>query len=377
MGPFEIMESHYRKRDVAALEWKKKGGKVAGYFCIHVPEELIAAAGLFPLRLSGDPWAGTDMADTYTMPVYEGFVRSMLQMILTGRYDFLDFLIIPHSRDAIEALHSILYTVKQLEPSLNIPELYLFDVPHTRFWLSGRYFYERVCEFKKKLEIWSEREITDESISRAIRTYNEHRRLLKRVAALRIADPPRISGKEALQIIGSSMFILKDEHNCLVERFLDGADWLPSRDGVRIFVEASPLDNLQFYEILEGCSATVVSEDNCWGDRYSDTFVDESSNPLEALTARYHLKSPCPRMYPISSRVDYCMERMKKAKAKGVVFYIMESDYAQTWEYPDQEKALREAGVSTLCFKRQKYLIPEEDKKRMKMEIERFVRNLG
>ena len=72
--PYIEIQKHYQQRDRAAKEWKEKGGKVAGYFCNSVPEELILAAGLFPLRLSGDPRGGTEEADEYAEPAYEGFV---------------------------------------------------------------------------------------------------------------------------------------------------------------------------------------------------------------------------------------------------------------------------------------------------------------
>ena len=45
MGAFEAMRKHYQHRDLAAREWKRKGGKVAGYFGNNVPEEMILAAG--------------------------------------------------------------------------------------------------------------------------------------------------------------------------------------------------------------------------------------------------------------------------------------------------------------------------------------------
>ncbi len=238
--PLQIFQYYYSHRDAAALEWKKNGGKVAGYFCIDVPEELILAAGFFPYRLSGDPESVTDEADKYTMPVYEGFVRSMLHMLLTSRYDFLDFLIVPHARDSIEYLHSILGTIQQIEPSRRIPELYLFDTLHTKLYLSAAYFSERVRELKDKLEIWAVKDITSESISEAIKICNENRILLKKVAALRITDPPRISGKEALAIIGSSMFMLKSEHNVLLNRFLEETDKLPTRGGTQTLRRSEP-----------------------------------------------------------------------------------------------------------------------------------------
>ena len=59
MDPLETMQTHYRRRDLAAREWKEKGGKVVGYLTHNVPEELILAADLFPLRITGDPSIST------------------------------------------------------------------------------------------------------------------------------------------------------------------------------------------------------------------------------------------------------------------------------------------------------------------------------
>jgi benzoyl-CoA reductase subunit C len=210
-SPLETIQKHYRQRDLAAKEWKKKGGKVAGYFCTHVPDELILAAGFFPFRLSGNPGVSTEKADKYAEPYYESQVRSMFNMLLTGQYDFLDFLIIPHSRDSITALFNYVDKIKSIEPEIKLPELYLFDTPRTNLWLSDLYYHDRLRDFKNKLEEWSGKKILPKALSEAIYICNQNRMLLKQVASLRAADPPRISGVEALQIIGSSMFMLKEE----------------------------------------------------------------------------------------------------------------------------------------------------------------------
>jgi benzoyl-CoA reductase/2-hydroxyglutaryl-CoA dehydratase subunit BcrC/BadD/HgdB len=376
MGAFEIMQKHYQHRDLAAREWKRKGGKVAGYFCNNVPEEMILAAGFFPFRISGDPWSGTDVADKYTEPFYQPDVRSMFNMLLTGRYDFLDFLIIPHSRDAVLALYDFLNRIKHIDPTLKLPELHLFDILHTKFWLTSLYIRNQVRELKKKLEDWSGKEISDKSLSRAIAIGNENRMLLKKVAALRASEPPRISGVEALQIIGSSMFMLKKEHNKLLRQFLEGAEQLPAKDGVRLFVQGSPIDNLQFYGIVESVKAIIVGEDNCWGNRYSDDPVDISLGPLEAIAERYHHKSPCPRMNDMKRRIDYCLRNTEEAKAQGVIFYFLEWDNAPAWEYPDQKSVLEEKGIPTSCFEMQKYFISDPERERLRTQVEQFIKTI-
>jgi benzoyl-CoA reductase/2-hydroxyglutaryl-CoA dehydratase subunit BcrC/BadD/HgdB len=374
---FEEIQKHYQQRDLAAREWKKNGEKVVGYFCDNVPEELILAAGFFPLRISGDPWSSTEIAKQHVLPRApnrEEFVHSMLNMILTGKYDFLDFLVIPHARDSISGLYQVLIAAMESNHTLKLPELYFFDNLHTTFYLSQLYDRERVLELKKKLEEWSGKEISNDSLSRAIVITNENKLLLKKVAALRAAEPPRLSGVEALQIIGTSMFMLKEEHNKLLWQFLQVAGELPARDGGRLFVGGTPLDNLQFYQIVESCKATVVGEDNCWGNRYSDVPVDTSiSNPLEALVDRYHHKSPCPRTYPLIRRVEYCVKSTVDAKAQGVIFNSMEND-SQAWDIPDEIKALEEKGIPSLYLKKQPYLITDPESTRA--SIKEFIRDI-
>ncbi len=58
----QLMEERLKKlidgnkpenRNNWALEWKKQGYKVVGLLDTYVPEEIIAAAGMLPWRISG------------------------------------------------------------------------------------------------------------------------------------------------------------------------------------------------------------------------------------------------------------------------------------------------------------------------------------
>jgi benzoyl-CoA reductase/2-hydroxyglutaryl-CoA dehydratase subunit BcrC/BadD/HgdB len=376
MTSFEIMQRHYKQRDLAAREWKKGGNKVVGYFCTQVPEELILAAGFFPLRISGDPKDTSAAADKYALPYYEGFVRSMFNLILSRKYSFVDYLIVPHSRDSIHELYAMLSAIHEIDPKVKLPEIYLFDILHTSSYLAGLYILERVKELKKKLEEWSGKRITNKSLKDAILVCNDNRLLLDEVAKLRILEPPRISGTEALQIIGSSMFMMKEDHNKLLKQFLENAESLPPKSGKRMFVEGSPMDNLDFYSVLESCNAVVVAEDNCWGNRYKDDLVRVSTNPLESITERYQIKAPCPRNSPLSRRVENCVNGSIKSKAKGVIFNIHEYDYAQTWEAPEEISSLKANNIPSMCLKHQKYALSDEDRDMVRNSIDQFLSTL-
>ncbi|MBU4317021.1 MAG: 2-hydroxyacyl-CoA dehydratase family protein [Proteobacteria bacterium] len=377
MTAFETIKKHYQDRSLAALEWKKNGGKVMGYICNNVPEELIMAAGFLPVRLSGDPWEGTELAEGYRIPYPRvGYVETMMNKLLTEKFDYLDYLVVPHSRDEIWRMWTQLHFVPELDPQIRLPEMFFYDNLHTTFYTASVYNRDRALELKAQMEKWSGKKMTDEDLVIAIDITNESRMLLKKVAALRAADPPRVSGKEALQMIGSSMVMPKEAHNELLKEFLKDANSLPAKAGVRLFVESSPLDNLQLYEVIESSGAVVVGEDNCWGNRHSDTPIEMTVNPFESIIDRYLKKSPCPRIFPLQRRLDYCVESAVASKARGTLIHVYEGDNAQAWEAPEEINALKAAGIPATRVKNQPYLLSDANKEELKTEIKEFIEAL-
>src|SRR5579884_4050907 len=133
MPALDTLREHYRQRDRAARAWKAAGGRVVGYVCDNVPEELMLAAGCLPYRLSGDPDAGAAALERYVQPFAApfsartrgvGFADSMLNQLLDGTFDFVDLLIVPHTRKAIQAFYRELSLAREVDPTLRVPELH-------------------------------------------------------------------------------------------------------------------------------------------------------------------------------------------------------------------------------------------------------------
>lgn len=368
MTPFETMKKYYHNRELAAREWKEKGGKVIGYVYTGVPEELIAAAGFLPVMITGDPTMGTEEGDRYMEDYFCPFVRSVHNSFVIGKYDFLDLAIFPHTNDSIKRCYFYLWTEKKLEPELKIPPLTIFDSLHTKKYIANRYVRGRVKALKEKMGELSGKEISYETLLRTIEVYNENRTLLKKVADLRRADPPRVSGVEALQIIGSSFFMPKEEHNKLLKEFLAEADTLQPKDGVRLYLSGTIVDNTQLYELIESCGATIVSEDICTGNRYSDNLVDTSLDLLDALTDRYHTKSHAGRMHPLSELVDYVVKGVQESKAQGCIFNYFRWDDSHGWNYPSQRDALKAIGIPSIAFDMQEYKLSGQEQLRTRTE---------
>ena len=88
----------------AIERWKEKGGKVIGYYCTYVPEEVIHAAGMLPYRMRATGSTGTELGDVYSSHLSCSFVRHSLDQAMRGEYNFLDGLVALFSCDHIRRL---------------------------------------------------------------------------------------------------------------------------------------------------------------------------------------------------------------------------------------------------------------------------------
>jgi benzoyl-CoA reductase/2-hydroxyglutaryl-CoA dehydratase subunit BcrC/BadD/HgdB len=383
MTVLDTFRRHYRQRDLAARAWKAAGGKVVGYLCDNVPEELIIAAGFLPYRLSGDPLAGTDAIERYVQPFAPpfsarnrgvGFVDAMLEMLLDGRFDFLDYLVIPHTRKTIQAMYRELDQARAAHPDLVLPELHYLDRAYTPFYASEVFNREHLLELRSQLERWSGQPLTVTALAEAIELTNTSRYLLQRLATLRGADPPQVSGVDALQVIATSFFMPKAEHNQLLRNLLEVPPHSALRGKARLFVGGSPLDNLQLYELVESCGGVVIAEDHCWGNRCGEAPADTSLPPFEALADRYHRQPACSIEFPMARVVDRCVARACTASVDGALFFVMQDDGVHVWDTPDEIAALERNGIPSLHLTRQPYHF--HDPEPLRQQLGQFIGTL-
>ena len=368
--------SAYRERDRAAFDWKARGGKIVGCFGNDVPEEILIAAGYLPVRVCGDPAShNEEAADRYIERAFDPLVRSQFGRIVDGSYSYLDHLVLNNSSDALVRVFYYLRELRRVEPELSVPDLYFFDFLHTRYRTSAIYNRKRLKEFKNIVESWRGQSITTGEITKAIDICSENRQLLRQMAALRTSEEPRVSGLEALQVIGASMYLPREEHSNLLRTFLSEAKDRPSFPGERLFLTGSAHDNSDFYELVESCNAVIVGEDHDWGNRHFEGEIDTNADWDDAIIDRYHLRDPGINQATISERVTALVEKVRASNAGGVIFFIHELDDAPSWDYPEQRRALEKMGIPVLPLERQPYRL--EDTNGLRLKVEAFVDSLS
>ena len=301
--------------------WKEKGKKVFGYVCSNIPEEMIYAADILPVRVLGTT-APIVKADRYCARNVCHLMRSILELALEGEFAHLDGMVMAYGCEGPKmAMQPMIEKVK-------FPFYEYSFFPHIRKPSTYTYYLKDLTRFKKDLENFIGNEITEPSLRKAIEVYNENRSLLRKAYDLRGQDrQPKISGVEAAEIVLSSVLMPKEEHSKLLSQLLaevpDRKD-LPKAGGPRVHICGTALPpDLELFELVEELGGIVVSDDLCTGSRDFWGQVDTSLEPLEGLV-NYYLdqKQHCPFNYADqtwSARLDNIKQMMNRYRADGVI----------------------------------------------------------
>ncbi|MHA1709835.1 MAG: 2-hydroxyacyl-CoA dehydratase [Candidatus Baldrarchaeia archaeon] len=105
-------------------EWKRKGKKIIGFICSYAPEELLYAADVLPYRIKALESVETTMGDVYLYKYHCTFCRHLLDLVIRGRYDFLDGVVFMNPCDTIRRVYEIWKKMKVL------PFMGFVMVPH-------------------------------------------------------------------------------------------------------------------------------------------------------------------------------------------------------------------------------------------------------
>ena len=332
--------------------WKDEGKKVLGYFCTYIPEEIIYAADILPVRMRARTCSagGTPMGDAYMTPTACSFTRCCLELANQNQYDFLDGIVSCNSCDQIRHLYD---NIRFKAP---FPYHYIIGVPGCVSDTTLEWFNHELSKFKESLENNFKVSISDEKLKKAIRVYNKSRELLKEIYDLRKHDNPAITGTEMLNIISAGISMPRDQFNDLLSQQLQE---LKEKDGIfdyraRIMIVGSMLDDPEYLKVIEDLGGLVVADSQCLGTRYFWDLIDENKNPMDAIGERYLTKISCPRMagkYP--KREDFMMKLIKEFNVDGVIFQRMKFCILWAAETFLLRNRLKEEGIPHLELERE------------------------
>jgi bzd-type benzoyl-CoA reductase N subunit len=336
-------------RTAEVLDCKRQGKKVFGWLCTYVPEEIIHAAGVLPVRITGySQEMELEDGNAYLYINNCSFTRSCLQMGVRGEYDFLDGVAAGSTCDGVRRLFDLWHYY------IKTPFHHVLTVPRKSTQRAHDLYYRQVVLFKQHLEEFLGVEITDEALRHSIDVFNESRALLKSLYELRRSDTPPITGAEIMEVLNASFRMPKELFNQYLRSLLDELSTSGNghRGRARLMVVGSVMNNPEFIECIEGQGGLVVADELCTSTRYwSDPVIlAENEGPLQAISRRYLNNFPCARMFPSDERFNRVLELAHDFKVDGVISQIIRYCVPYAHDLPLLTDRLKAQGIPTLAL---------------------------
>ena len=373
-------DRYYQDYGGRARELKKQEKKIIGYLCAFTPVEIITAAGFMPFRIKGDVNEPITKADSEMETIVCPLVRSCFDVALKGKYQFLDGIVIPHTCDSICRTYDI------WKYTLNLPYSHLINMPHATDKPSLDFYKAELNTFRRSLDRFAGREISDQSLPRAISLYNQNRAKVREVYELRKTNPPLISGAEVAKLLVAGVSIPVAEATELMTSVIEEVKQrgrVLAAKSARLMVVGAQVDNIAFIDLIENSGAWVVADDLCPGAREFFSDVAVTPDPIDGIAERYLRRIYCGRtfMERRGSYQEYLEQRfghigrfIRDFRVDGVVLYIYKYCDPFGFEVPAMKSYIESEGTPVL------YLEDEYSMStigRLRTRIQAFLELLG
>jgi benzoyl-CoA reductase subunit C len=320
------------------------GKPMIGSICAFTPEEFILAAGAHPFRIFGqsDSLAG---ADAHFQAYSCSMVRGMLEDGLSGKLDFADGVVFPHTCDSIQRLSDIWrLNIKSLHFDVLLPVK--LDTP-----LAKNYFTKVLQRFQKDLEKALQIEIKETDLHEAIILMNRLRRRLIQLYEWQSDYPGILLGSDLSAIVKACMVMEKQETVTLLDELLDVLEKEPvsNKNAKRLLISGSICSHPDIYRMIEEKGAVVVWDDLCSGSRYFEGLADEEKNPVEAIAGRFTERYVCPAKHlGVKFQMENLKKQVKEHKIDGILFMLLKFCEPFSFDYPDIKTELEKMEIPFL-----------------------------
>ena len=353
-------------------DWKfQNGQRVIGIFLPDVPEELIDATGMLPFTILD---GSKTQSPTGVIPSFAcSLIANTFDQAYHRELEFLDGMVIPYLCDSSRALFHIWERnfPKQFSDLIRLPKKLGSQGTKT-------YLIEELRRFKETLEKTFGINISNEELWKSIGIYNENRRYLRTIQALRSKNSRFMSNYDFFSLVKSSMLMPKMEHNNILREVLSYMESssinLNTNLPVKIFLSGKLIEPLEIFQWMDEMGIFVAYDDLAVGSRYFSYEVKEESDALSALADSYFLRIPNATVEGTEDRLGYILKQVRKNCLKAVIFIQLKFCESLIFDYPDLKKGLDQAGIPNLFIETELHSF---NAGRIKTRLQAFSEMLG
>lgn len=326
---FKDFSEARRNAFVTIKNLKDEGKKVVGVFCAFTPTEIIMAADAVLVSLCGVSEEPIPDAERHLPRNLCPLIKSSYGFAITDKcpfFYFSDMVVGETTCDGKKKMYEFLADIKKTHV-MQLPQTYKEEDSY-KLWKN------ELIKLKEQLESFYGAKITEKKLREAINLKNRERVALRKFYELGKLDPPALSGYEMHKVLSGAGFkwdkevLIKSIEELTKEtldKYVDGQRKV-SKDAKRILVTGCPLGEAteKIIKAIEDNGGVVVCYENCGGAKTLSTLVDETKEPIEALTDKY-LNIACSCMTPNDNRIDILDNLCEEYKVDGVIDVILQA----------------------------------------------------
>jgi benzoyl-CoA reductase subunit C len=349
--------------------------KLIGCYPVYTPVELIHAGGMLPIGVIG---AGNRLEIAHADSRFQSFVcsivKSTLELGLTGRLDFLSGIIFHSICDPARNLGSVF---KRNFPNLMVEYIHFpqnMTSPHTVDYLAAEY-----RRLKSSYEKVAGRAISDDDVRQSLGVYNEQRRLLRELYAIRAETPQNVSAVESYIVTRLGTLLPPEDHIQMLKDALASVrkrDEKP-KDRIRVVLEGSFCEQppIELIDGLEAAGCYLLEDDFLTGWRFFVEDIPAEGDPVRNLAEAYLRRSVYSGVKHDTRqpKAKHLIDRLKETGAAAALILSAKFCEPALFDYALYKRALEKEGIPHLFleFEEKMWIF---DKARS--EVETFVESM-
>lgn len=352
------IQDRLAKRPAELAAAREKGAKVVGWLSYAIPEEIIVALGLIPIRIgTGGNSALVETGSRYISTKNCVFVREAVGLFAENT----DPYIVNSDVVAFDATCLQLFrTAEVVEHYFNVKTLVL-GVPRNFYWPEAKeYFWKELEHFTGKLEELAGTKLDSKRLAASIELYNGIRASIKEIYRYQAGNNAQITWGETYDIIHAGFYLDRAEYLALLKELLaelkdkqGEPDINPEFGEARIFLSGSviPPKDRKLIDIIEKVGGRIVGDD-LWSGLVPHLNVDIKEPSIKGIADAYLTRVPHAALPYLDLATDARLKNLKSLvfefKAQGVINHTLRYCDPFTFKAGETKEELKKEGVPML-----------------------------
>lgn len=352
------IEQRLAERPAELAAARAEGAKVVGLHGYSLPEELVYALGLIPVRIgTGGDGRLVEVGARYISSKNCVYLRQTVGLFAENT----DPYIVNSDIFAFDATCLQTFRAAEIVQYYFNREVIILGVPRNFYLEEARVYYtEEVRNFVRRLEAFSGVELNRERLADSIALYNDIRDTIVKIYQYQATKDPLISWAQVLDVIHAGYALDRQEYLDLLEALL--AELVSKRgpavietddEEARIFISGStiPPGDKKLIGIIEELGGRIVGDD-LWSGLIPHIDVDIQDSTLEAVARAYLGRTPHGALPYLDLASDRRIKRLKELisafKAQGVIYHTLRYCDPYTFKAKETKDILEKEGIPLL-----------------------------